>query len=124
MAIADYALTQGYTLAWDGTLTKNFSQQKGLALEPAGENQEEELHITQEIRQDMYQTFKSPDDHLMHITGIVRDQNGVKYYITKNSYGNTGAHNGYIYMSENYFKARGLSYMLHKNAIPKEIRKN
>ena len=123
MAIVDHALTQGYTLAWGGTLTRNFSQKKGLALEPAGENEEGELEVTQEIRQDMYQTFKSPDDHLMHIVGIVRDQNGVKYYITKNSYGNSGAYDGYIYMSENYFKARGLDYMVHKDAIPKEIRK-
>ena len=123
MAIADHALTQGYTLAWDGTLTKNFSQKTGLALEPIKEGSDEELDVTQEIRQDMYQTFKSPDDHLMHTTGIVRDQYGVTYYITKNSYGTTGAHDGYIYMSENYFKARGLSYMLHKDAVPKNIRK-
>ena len=28
MAIADYALTQGYTLAWDGMLTKNSHNKK------------------------------------------------------------------------------------------------
>ena len=43
--------------------------------------------VTPEIRQEGYEKFVTTDDHLMHITGIAKDQNGTKYYITKNSWG-------------------------------------
>jgi bleomycin hydrolase len=59
----------------------------------------------------------------MHITGIVKDQNNVKYYITKNSYGTvSNPFGGYLNMSENYIRAKTISIMVHKNAIPQEIK--
>ena len=49
-----------------------------------------EIKVTPEIRQEGYEKFVTTDDHLMHITGIAKDQNGTKYYITKNSWGADG----------------------------------
>ena len=56
------------------------------------------------------------------ITGIVKDQEGVKYYKTKNSWGTERNGDGYHYMSENYVKAKTISILVNKNSIPKAIR--
>ncbi|WP_418848701.1 C1 family peptidase, partial [Ruminococcus sp.] len=62
--------------------------------------------------------------HLMHITGIAKDQNGTKYYITKNSWGTYNhQYGGYLNMSESYVRAKTISIMLHKDALPKALRK-
>lgn len=82
-----------------------------------------ELKITQEIRQAGYESFVTTDDHLMHLTGIFKDQNGTKYYKTKNSWGtDRNAFGGYLNMSESYVRAKTLFIMVHKNAIPSAIK--
>jgi bleomycin hydrolase len=59
----------------------------------------------------------------MHLTGMVKDQNGTKYYVTKNSWGTErNPFAGYLNMSENYVKAKTIAIMVNKAAIPAEIR--
>lgn len=123
MAVADHALKNGYTIAWDGNISRDFSQQDGVATVPGSDPSEDEVNVTREIRQEWFQTFQTTDDHLMHVTGIANDQYGVKFYITKNSWGETGKYKGFVHMSENYFKARCIGYMVHKEGIPEQIRK-
>ena len=83
-----------------------------------------ETDVDQALRQKMFEDFTTTDDHLEHITGIAKDQEGVKYYKTKNSWGTErGIYEGYHYMSENYVKGKTIAIILHKNAIPKEIKK-
>ncbi len=82
-----------------------------------------EVNVTQEIRQAGYENFTTTDDHLMHVTGIVKDQNGTKYYVTKNSWGTErNKYGGYLNMSESYVKAKVIFIMVHKDAVPSEIR--
>jgi bleomycin hydrolase len=149
----DYALHNGYTIAWDGDVSeRGFSHSKGVAIFPElskvdnysttdrarlekmspGERSEEafkfaspfpEVNVTQEIRQAGFENFTTTDDHLMHLTGIVKDQNGTKYYITKNSWGtDRNTFGGYLNMSESYVRAKTISILVHKNAIPAEIK--
>ena len=115
-----HAINTGYTVAWDGdTSEKTFTHKKGKATVP--ENQQGK--VTQELRQETFLNRTTTDDHLMHVTGIVKDQNGTKYYITKNSWGtDRNPYNGYLNMSESYVRAKTLFIMVHKNAVPKEIR--
>jgi len=151
--IMDYSLNNGYTVAWDGDVSeKGFSHAKGVAIIPELENTDlyspsdktrlgkmtkEELtaeaykfsfpfpeaKVTQESRQEGFDSKKTTDDHLMHLTGIVKDQNGTKYYITKNSWGTTrNPFGGYLNMSENYVRAKTIAVMVHKNAIPADIK--
>jgi len=55
----------------------------------------------------------------MHITGTAVDQDGKRFYLVKNSWG-TGkhVHDGYLYASESYMKAKTLFYMVHRDALP------
>ena len=151
--IMDYSLNNGYTVNWDGDVSeKGFSHLKGVAIIPEIENTDNysnadkailgkmtmderaavaykfskpfpEVKVTQESREAGYDNKTTTDDHSMHITGIVKDQNGTKYYITKNSWGtDRNPFGGYLNMSENYVKAKTIYIMVNKNAIPAEIK--
>ena len=134
MAIIDNSLSNGYAVCWDGDVSeKGFSHKNGVAINPVQENIEEalkfekickEISVDQKIRQTGYENFTTTDDHLMLLTGISKDQNGNKYYITKNSWGSErNSMGGYLHMSESFVRAKSISIMVHKNSIPKEIRK-
>jgi aminopeptidase C len=151
--VMDYSLNNGYTVAWDGDVSeKGFSHARGVAIIPELENTESysaadkarlgkltkeelsveaykfdrpfpETKVTQESRQEGFDSKKTTDDHLMHLTGIVKDQNGTKYYVTKNSWGtDRNPFGGYLNMSENYVRAKTIAVMVHKNAIPAAIK--
>jgi aminopeptidase C len=82
-----------------------------------------EIDVTQEIRQKGYESFLTTDDHLMHITGAVKDQNGTIYYITKNSWGtDRNKFGGYLNMSVSYVRAKTIFILVNKDAVPKDIR--
>lgn len=133
ISIMDNAIEKGYTVGWDGDISEpgyDFTHLK-IALNTDidlkslhGDLKEriQELPVTQESRQKGYENKTTTDDHLEHITGIARDQEGVKYYITKNSWGYDRNGTGYHYMSENYVKAKTIFILVHKDSIPKEIR--
>ena len=135
MRIIDNALENGYTVAWDGDLTAGeFNHNRGIAICPEPKDFQEAIKlekvfpdrvVTQEIRQKDFETFRTVDDHLMHLTGLYKDQNGNKFYKTKNSWGEgrNPEMKGYLYMSKAYIEMRTISFMVHKDAIPKDIRK-
>ncbi|MBR4595520.1 MAG: aminopeptidase [Bacteroidales bacterium] len=146
MAIIDNAVDKGYTVAWGGDVSEPGFTRDGLAilidmeaLATSGSDQErwvgkaeekpaekasvKEIEVTQELRQDYYDEKTSTDDHGMHLYGIAKDQNGTKYYLIKNSWGETGEYKGIWYMSENYVKGKTLNILVNKNAVPKDILK-
>lgn len=146
MAIIDNAIEKGYTVAWGGDVSEVGFTRDGLAIlvdtsvkPAAGSDQErwvgkadekpaekpalKELDVTQDLRQQMYDEKTSTDDHGMHLYGIAKDQNGTKYYLIKNSWGETGAYKGIWYMSENFVKAKTLNILVNRNAVPKDILK-
>lgn len=126
MQIADNAFKNGYTICWDGDVSeKGFSHNNGYAVIPQNpENPDsQEIAVTQDIRQKGFENFTTTDDHLMHMTGISKDEKGNKFYITKNSWGTErNSYGGYLHISENYFKAKCISILVHKDAVPKAVR--
>ena len=82
-----------------------------------------ELTITPELRQQGYEEKNTTDDHGMHLFGIAKDQNGNKYYMIKNSWGDNSKYKGVWYVSEAYVRYKTMDFMVHKDAIPKDIKK-
>ena len=153
MDVIDYALENGYSMCWDGDVSdKGFSHKNGIAILPekdvesldgtererwekltAAEKAKElydfekpgdEKEISQQMRQEHFDNYSSTDDHLMHLSGIVKDQHGTKYYVTKNSWDDDSNDNGgYLNMSESYVKLNTIAIMVHKEALPKKLAK-
>ncbi|MEM9849365.1 MAG: C1 family peptidase [Bacteroidota bacterium] len=123
------ALEKGYTVAWNGDVSETgFNARQGIAVLPADENSSniflqpgKELSVNQALRQQTFEDYSTQDDHLMHFTGIAKDQYGTTYYITKNSWGKISPYKGFLYMSTAYFRLKTVAVMLHKDAIPEAI---
>lgn len=136
--ILEYAIKSGYTIAWGADVSeKGFSFVNGVAVVPQQSWKEmdkamadsmvkypiPQLNITPEIRQYAFDNYETQDDHGMHITGLVKDQKGTVYYKVKNSWGTSrNSCGGYLYASEAYVLYKTTNILLHKNALPKDIR--
>ncbi|MEJ6793121.1 MAG: C1 family peptidase [Lacinutrix sp.] len=131
MSTVDYALKNGFTIELDCDVSeKTFSSKHGIAVVPDDKdninalvNIMPEKKITPEYRQQEFENFNTTDDHLMHIVGLLKDQNGNTFYKVKNSWVNKNVGNeGFINMSEAYMKHKAISIMVHKDAIPEAIK--
>lgn len=151
--LMDKAIENGYTIAWASDVSENGFSRSGIAIIPdenavenAGTDQAKwlglsererisdiagkvgkeylkEKAITQEMRQKAYNNYQTTDDHGMHIFGIARDQEGNKYYMIKNSWGEIGPYKGIWYVSENFVRYKTLSIVINKEAVPSSISK-
>jgi len=124
------ALMDGYTVAWDADVSeKGFSFQHGMALWPVEAEKDNlwksvvvEDKVSQEDRQDGFDSHATTDDHLMHIVGLAQDQNGREYFIIKNSWGDGNLYGGRQYISMAYFKAKTIAVTLHRDAMVQKKR--
>lgn len=150
MRSVDHSVMNGYSLAWAADVSeKGFSFRNGLAIVPLhadslkvkGRNNKhfnnagskksgtqfdrpgKEKVITQELRQIAFDNYKTTDDHGMHIVGLVKDQNQTKYFRVKNSWGTENDCDGYFYASMPYVAYKTTNVMLHKDGLPKDIKK-
>lgn len=136
MQVIDNALKTGYTISWSGDMSeKSYSDPMGIAVNATEQelNSEpgrklsfnriyQEDKVTQESRQKGFESGASADDHLMHLIGTAKDKNGTTYYVVKNSWKPlTNRFGGYNHLSTEYVKAKTISIMVHKNAIPPAI---
>jgi bleomycin hydrolase len=117
MRVIRNAIQSGYTVAIGADVSeRSFDQRAGYATWHEGET------ITPEARQEGWDRFTTTDDHTMHLVGIARDETGATYYKVKNSWGDTGPYQGYIYMSENFIRAKFDLLMVNKAGLPQDIR--
>lgn len=149
--VVDSALNNGMTVAWAADVSEGgFKWAKGYAVIPKGKDEGdmsgtelsrwvqlsdkdreaerydikgpvEEIDVTQETRQDMFDRQETTDDHGMVLVGIAKDQNGNQYYKVKNSWDTNQLYGGYFYVSMPYFLAKTMNIMVHKDAIPEHI---
>ena len=150
MEVMEKAVLDGYTFAWGADVSeKGFSAKDALAILPEDINTIKEKNknevffttaggekvknafvqsvkerwVTQAERQDAFDEQTTTDDHGMHVTGIVKDQKGNKYFIVKNSWGTDyNERDGYFYASFPYVRYKTMNIMIHKDALPKSLR--
>jgi len=151
MRIIDNAIANGYTLAWGADVSEVGFTRKGIGVMPDADKGADltgsdaahwlgltdkdkkdeltkkplpEMEVTQEMRQQAYDSWENTDDHGMQIFGTAHDQNGKRYYMVKNSWGTQKSdYKGIWYVSEAFMKYKTNDVLVHKNAIPKDIRK-
>lgn len=148
MEVMYNAISEGYTIAWGSDVSEMGFSGTGVATVPdvdrkpgAGSDQErwigksedkeaapsdgsqEEKVITQEMRQDGYDRKTTTDDHGMQIYGIAQDQDGNKFFMVKNSWGDAGKYKGVWYVSDAFVRYKTMNIVVNRNAIPKDIRK-
>ena len=147
MNIFDNAINNGYTIAWGADVSEQGFTRDGLAMLPEtnkellqGTDQARwvgaiaggkftvkapmiEQNVTQESRQKGYDNKETTDDHGMQIFGISKDQTGKEYYMIKNSWGTNNKYAGVWYVSKAFAAAKTMNIMVHKDAVPKDIRK-
>lgn len=118
--LIDYAINNGFTLTGDFHITEeSYRGNLGYAdFEIYSTN----TIINQDTRDNLYENWKTTDVHNVQIIGIAKDKAGKKYYKIKDSSYKKYFPNSPIYFSENYFRARVLSVLLHKDGIPSDIR--
>lgn len=83
----------------------------------------EEITVTPEMRQEMFDRQETTDDHGMEIVGTATDREGNRYYKVKNSWDTNQKYDGFFYVSEPYFLAKTLSILVHRDVLPKAIAK-
>lgn len=143
------AIEKGYTTTWGGDVSEMGFSRKGIAVFPdkdapkqtSGSDQErwvgkdsqadtttktvelpKEKYVTQEERQESFDNKTTTDDHGMQAFGVAKDQNGTRYLMIKNSWGKTGDYDGVWYISEAFSRAKMIDFMVHKDALPKELK--
>ena len=150
MGVMEEAIMSGYTFAWGADVSeKGFAYRDALAILPEDESTitkkgkdnkhfsdagahkisnafmtpVKEKIVTQEQRQLAFDVQETTDDHGMHVTGLVQDQNGTKYFIVKNSWGKTNQCDGYFFASFPYVRYKTMNILVHKDALSKNIKK-
>ncbi len=150
MQVMDNAVNNGYTFCWGADVSETGFTRDGIAVCPDADHGADitgsdmahwtglsviekrkeltsrplpEITVTQESRQEAYDNWETTDDHGMLIYGIAKDQNGKEYYMVKNSWGHSGKYDGIWYASKTFAKYKTMNILVHKDAIPRSIRK-
>lgn len=150
MRVIDNAINNGYTIAWGSDVSEQGFTRDGIAVMPdaskgaeltgsdmarwtgltAADKRKEltsrplpEMEITQEMRQKAFDNWETTDDHGMLLYGLAKDQNGKEYYMVKNSWGDAGKYHGIWYASKAFVAYKTMNFIVHKDALPKDIAK-
>lgn len=153
MQVMEYAIQQGYPIAWGSDVSEVGFTRDGIAvladveaIETKGSDQARwvglsyadkqaeirrtvysancpEIEPTQEFRQKGFDNYTLTDDHGMVIYGMAKNQHGRPFFLVKNSWGDAGKYNGVWYASWNFVAGRTMNIVLHKDAVPAAIAK-
>lgn len=113
LANVDHALKSGYTIALDCDVSERTNGDGLMKLS----DELEVGDITDELRQEMFDTRKTTDDHLMQIVGIAKGPGGGTWYVVKNSWGTSNPFGGNVMMSRAYLAAKTLAIMVHRDGL-------
>ena len=147
-SIVDNALDKGYPVLWAADVSEGgFKWYDGVAVMPKSKDEAdmngtelarwvklsskdraaaqfdfkgpvEEIEVTPESRQAMFDSQETTDDHAMEIVGTAVDQKGNRYYKVKNSWDTNQVYDGFFYVSEPYFLAKTMNIIVNRAALP------
>lgn len=153
MRTMEYAIDKGFTIAWGSDVSERGFTRDGIAvladleeIETQGSDQARwvgigandklsyinkmihsanvpEIEPTQEFRQKGFDNYELTDDHGMVIYGTAKNQNGRKFFLVKNSWGETGKYKGHWYASYNFVKGKTMNIVINRKALPDDIAK-
>jgi len=125
MIAIDSAIQKGYTALWDADVSNpGFSAKAGIAIHvarkfsglPTWDTPEENWNAM--FRQQSFERLETQDDHLMQIVGIDQSVSNKKpFYRVKNSWGNQGPANGFLWASKAYVAMNTISIILPSAAL-------
>lgn len=116
MDVIDKAIDAGYTVAWGGDVSGDFTR-TGTAELPNS------VKPTQQLRQELWDEWRFTYDHVMLIYGKAIDEVGRPYYMVKNTWGKMGKYQGVWYMSRDYMILNTTYIFINRHALPKSLRK-
>jgi bleomycin hydrolase len=115
--IVDTAIAKGYTVGWEGDVTENgFNYLNGIAYYDGPVPAIDSLRIVN------YKDESTERDHMLHLTGVGKDDDNNKWYYLKNSWGATNTLSGFMYMQLGYFRLKTVILVLNKKALPEDIK--
>ena len=108
MAYINHALQTGHPVCWEGDISEpGYDIQRGVARLPQGHPP-----VTQTSRQRMFDHFATTDDHCIAIIGMAHDDSGKRYYICKDSRGKDNPYGGFVYLEEDYVRAKTINIII------------
>ncbi|MBS1519444.1 MAG: aminopeptidase [Bacteroidetes bacterium] len=125
--IAKGTIDKGYTFAVDVDLSNNgwnctnsgYALYEDKRFNHVNNPDTTEMAYSQGLRQKLFESLITQDDHLIHVVGIAKSKNGKLFFILKDSLGPT-PFKGYDYLSINYFGINALSITVPKKALDKK----
>jgi bleomycin hydrolase len=122
--IAKHTIEKGYSLTVDADVSNNGwnTSNSGYALfekdrfNHVADPDTTEMAYSQELRQQLFESLETQDDHLIHVVGIAKSKNGKLFFILKDSVGPT-PFKGYDYVSVSYFGINVLAITVPKKAL-------
>lgn len=116
--LVDTALANGWSVGWEGDVTNDgFNSFAGYATISSIYNKYDEIRTLN------YKNETTERDHMLHLTGIGKDENNKKWYYLKNSWGTWFSHfKGFLFMDENYFRLNTVIMMVNKASLPQSLK--
>lgn len=113
------AIRRGHPVCWEGDISEpgfNFQEGRAVVMHKQAMFLNKRKEITQADRQRAFERLETTDDHCMELCGLARDRSGRKYFLAKNSWGNTGRYRGFMYLSDDYVKLKTIAFYMSRTA--------
>ena len=131
ISLVKSSLEKGYSIMWDADVSNaGFKQKEGYALQwkdpknvnpPINPDDTEETY-TADLRQQLFESLVTQDDHLMHMVGLEKSPGGKTFFVVKNSWGEVGPFKGFIKVSEAYFAMNTITLVMPRAALEEKLK--
>jgi bleomycin hydrolase len=118
--IVKNSIRMGYSVSYSADVTEpDIDWQNGyLILEDDRDIEDLGYSEMASLRQTYFEEGETTDDHGMHIVGMYESEvEGEDWFYLKNSWGRQIGEDGYIHMSEEYFKMKTIAVMVHEDVF-------